>query len=70
MSPNYGNNLIVWDLVFGSWYLPRDRRVGELGLVNRQYPLDFVGQLSAPLTPNLDKKDPSLDSAGSSSPRD
>ena len=67
---NYGNNLIVWDLVFGSWYLPRDRRVGELGLVNRQYPLDFVGQLSAPLTPNLDKKDPSLDSAGSSSPRD
>ena len=66
---NYGNNLIVWDLVFGSWYLPGDRQVGELGLVNRDYPLDFIGQLSAPLTPNLDKQEPSLDPDGSSRPR-
>lgn len=29
---NYGNNLIIWDLVFGSYYLPRDREVGELGI--------------------------------------
>ncbi len=52
---NYGNNLIVWDLVFRSWFLPRNRCVGELGLINRAYPLDFMGQLGAPLTPGLDK---------------
>ena len=42
-NQNYGNNRIVWDLVFGSWFLPKRRRVGELGLLNRDYPLDFVG---------------------------
>jgi len=31
-------------------------RVGELGLFNRDYPLDFVGQMTAPLTPGLDKQ--------------
>ncbi len=53
---NYGNNLIVWDLAFGSWFLPKGRRVGELGLLNRDYPQDFVSQMLAPLTPGLDKR--------------
>ncbi|HSF17005.1 MAG TPA: sterol desaturase family protein [Vicinamibacteria bacterium] len=53
---NYGNNFIVWDLVFGSWFLPRDRRVGALGLLNPEYPLDFVSQLTTPLRPGLDKQ--------------
>ncbi len=55
---NYGNNLIIWDLVFGTWYLPKERRVGDLGLLNRDYPLSFVKQLTSPLTPGLDKKGP------------
>jgi sterol desaturase/sphingolipid hydroxylase (fatty acid hydroxylase superfamily) len=55
---NYGNNLIVWDLVFGTWFLPRHVRVGDLGLLNRDYPPDFLGQMAAPLTPGLDKKPP------------
>ena len=55
---NYGNNLIVWDLVFGTWFFPRDARVGDLGLFNRNYPPDFIGQMTAPLTPGLDKKPP------------
>ena len=55
---NYGNNLIVWDLVFGTWFLPRDARVGDIGLLNRNYPPDFVGQMTAPLTPGLDKQPP------------
>ena len=53
---NYGNNFIVWDLVFRSWFLPRDRRVGDLGLLNPDYPLDFVSQLTTPLKPGLDKQ--------------
>ena len=56
---NYGNNLIVWDLLFGSWFLPTDRRVGDLGLINRDYPLSFLEQLKAPLTPGLDTYDAS-----------
>jgi len=52
---NYGNNLIIWDLVFGSWYLPIDREVDELGLHNRQYPTDFVAQLRTPFVKGLDK---------------
>ena len=53
---NYGNNLIVWDLLFGSWFLPRDRRVGDLGLTNRGYPLDFGSQMKTPFTAKLDKQ--------------
>ncbi|MCK4868126.1 MAG: sterol desaturase family protein, partial [Alphaproteobacteria bacterium] len=29
---NYGNNLIVWDILFGTFFWPRDREVGRLGL--------------------------------------
>ena len=54
---NYGNNFIVWDLSSsGSWFLPKDRRVGDLGLLNPDYPLDFVSQLTTPLKPGLDKQ--------------
>jgi sterol desaturase/sphingolipid hydroxylase (fatty acid hydroxylase superfamily) len=55
---NYGNNLILWDLVFGTWFLPKHARVGDLGLLNRDYPLGFVDQMTTPLTPGLDKKPP------------
>ena len=55
---NYGNNLIVWDLLFGTWFLPKHERVGDLGLLNRSYPLDFLAQMRTPLTPGLDKKSP------------
>lgn len=60
---NYGNNLIVWDLVFGSWFLPRGRKVGELGLVNPAYPRDFLSQMATPLTPGLDKRRGQADEA-------
>ena len=29
---NYGNVLIIWDLLFGTWFLPNGRGVGTLGL--------------------------------------
>lgn len=52
---NYGNNLIVWDLLFGTRFLPPDREVDELGLLNRHYPDGFVDQLASPFRPGLDK---------------
>ena len=52
---NYGNNLIIWDWVFGTWYLPATREVQELGLVNRAYPWTFLEQMTIPFTPGADK---------------
>lgn len=52
---NYGNNLIVWDLLFGTWFLPGSRDVGPLGLINREYPLSFLSQLKTPFIKGLDK---------------
>jgi len=45
---NFGNNLSVWDVVFGTWYLPKDREVGPLGLLNKTYPTGFLSQVKAP----------------------
>jgi sterol desaturase/sphingolipid hydroxylase (fatty acid hydroxylase superfamily) len=45
---NYGNNLIVWDLLFGTRFLPKDREVVDLGLPNINYPRSFLAQMKAP----------------------
>ncbi len=45
---NFGNNLIIWDLLFGTWFLPKNRIPKKLGLMNRSFPLDFVNQLKEP----------------------
>ena len=33
-NTNFGNNLIIWDILFGTRFLPKDRQVDRLGLVN------------------------------------
>jgi sterol desaturase/sphingolipid hydroxylase (fatty acid hydroxylase superfamily) len=47
---NYGQNLIVWDVVFGSRYLPQDREPPrDIGLADLpNYPTGFLAQLAAP----------------------
>ncbi|MBI5450817.1 MAG: GH3 auxin-responsive promoter family protein [Gammaproteobacteria bacterium] len=52
-NTNYGNNIILWDLLFGTFFHPRDRVVAELGLINRSYPMNFWQQLRAPFTPDV-----------------
>jgi len=47
-NANYGNNVIVWDLLFGTWYLPKERDVNEIGLQDRDYPKSFMGMMRAP----------------------
>ena len=54
-NKNYGNNLIIWDLLFGTWFLPTDRAIKELGLKNRQYPLDFANQMRTPFIKDIDQ---------------
>lgn len=46
---NFGNKLIVWDLLFGTRFLPAGRQVGRLGIEDRHFPTDFLGQMAAPL---------------------
>jgi len=53
---NYGNNFIIWDRLFGTCYLPTERDVQELGLVNREYPLAFLEQMTIPFIPGADKQ--------------
>jgi sterol desaturase/sphingolipid hydroxylase (fatty acid hydroxylase superfamily) len=48
-NANYGNTVIVWDLLFGTWVLPREREVGLLGL-HQPYPRTFAGLMKAPFS--------------------
>lgn len=54
-NTNYGNNVIVWDILFGTFFLPKERAVGELGLINRNYPSTFLSQLKTPFIKGVDK---------------
>jgi len=45
---NYAHSFVVWDLLFGTYFRPRDRAVEDLGLRSRDYPPRFAEQLSAP----------------------
>jgi sterol desaturase/sphingolipid hydroxylase (fatty acid hydroxylase superfamily) len=44
---NFGNTTILWDLVFGTWYLPKDRAL-EIGIMDRGYPKGFWAQMVTP----------------------
>ena len=49
---NYGQNVIVWDLVFGSFYLPNDREPPEqIGIPDLPaFPMTFWAQMASPFT--------------------
>jgi len=47
-NANYGNTVIVWDVLFGTWYLPGEREVEDLGLQDRKYPRSFLSLMRAP----------------------
>lgn len=44
---NFGNTVIVWDLLFGTWFLPRQRAL-DIGIPDRAYPKEFLAQMAAP----------------------
>ena len=47
---NYGDNFIFWDVVFGTYYRPREREVEALGIAGLDaFPKSYVAQLLAPL---------------------
>jgi sterol desaturase/sphingolipid hydroxylase (fatty acid hydroxylase superfamily) len=54
---NYGNNLIVWDVLFGTRYLPKGQEVGAVGIGNSRWPNGFLRQMTAPFTTPTDRPD-------------
>lgn len=54
-NKNYGNNLIIWDIVFGTFYWPKSEKVKSVGLLNPEYPKDYLGQFTAPFQGEIDK---------------
>jgi sterol desaturase/sphingolipid hydroxylase (fatty acid hydroxylase superfamily) len=51
---NYGNHIIIWDILFGTYFLPQGKNVSELGLLNRNYPMSFLKQIQAPFIKGID----------------
>jgi sterol desaturase/sphingolipid hydroxylase (fatty acid hydroxylase superfamily) len=45
---NFGNTTILWDLLFGTWYLPANRTADDIGVTDRNYPRGFLQQMRAP----------------------
>jgi len=50
-NTNYGSNLILWDLLFGTFFWPRDRQPPEtIGIPDLDaFPMTYWGQLVSPL---------------------
>jgi sterol desaturase/sphingolipid hydroxylase (fatty acid hydroxylase superfamily) len=49
-NANYGNNILLWDIVFGTVYWPADREAAEnIGLSEiPNFPKDYIGQILSP----------------------
>jgi sterol desaturase/sphingolipid hydroxylase (fatty acid hydroxylase superfamily) len=49
-NSNYGSNLIIWDLVFGTFFLPEDRQPPEgIGIGDMpDFPMRYLDQLASP----------------------
>jgi len=51
---NYGNHIIIWDIFFATYFLPKGKKVSELGLLNRNYPMSFLEQIQAPFIKEIE----------------
>lgn len=49
INKNFAGLLPVWDVVFGTLYLPRDRRAASFGVNGEPVPASFLPQLLYPL---------------------
>ncbi len=64
-NSNYGQNVIIWDLVFGSFFWPRDREPPEdIGIPDLPaFPTTFWQQLASPFTWARIKRDSAASTA-------
>ena len=47
-SNNFGKVLAIWDVAFSTWFLPKDKVLGEVGVTTEIIPADFWGQMKHP----------------------
>ena len=47
-NTNYGNNLIIWDVIFGTRFLPEGDMQKEVGLLEDDYPRNYWSQFLQP----------------------
>jgi sterol desaturase/sphingolipid hydroxylase (fatty acid hydroxylase superfamily) len=52
---NYAHSFVVWDLAFGTYFRPKQRKVETLGLLDPAYPSGFARQMAAPFRPDEGK---------------
>ena len=45
---NFGSTIAIWDLIFGTWRLPRRLRLDEVGIMDESYPTSFWAQMVIP----------------------
>jgi sterol desaturase/sphingolipid hydroxylase (fatty acid hydroxylase superfamily) len=45
---NYGTTTVIWDVIFGTWRLPRGRQPEEVGIMDATYAGGFWLQMAAP----------------------
>ena len=55
-SCNFSNTTIVWDVIFGTWYLPKNKPLAEIGITDATYPKAFSAQMIAPFRPRHGKR--------------
>ncbi len=63
---NYGGDVIFWDILFGTFYLPKGEEPSdEIGIEEMpDYPQDFAGLMMAPFNYDLLKREAGLDGSG------
>jgi sterol desaturase/sphingolipid hydroxylase (fatty acid hydroxylase superfamily) len=52
-NANYAHSFVLWDVLFGTYYRPRDMEVQELGLFDQNFPQGALAQIAAPFQPAL-----------------
>jgi sterol desaturase/sphingolipid hydroxylase (fatty acid hydroxylase superfamily) len=45
---NFGSTTALWDVIFGTWYLPKGQQAKEVGIMDKDYPKGFIQLLVAP----------------------
>ena len=55
-SSNFAGTFPLFDLLFGTFYLPAKQRPDRYGVDDPHFPADFIGQLRRPFAPMCDAK--------------
>jgi sterol desaturase/sphingolipid hydroxylase (fatty acid hydroxylase superfamily) len=69
-NANYGNNIILWDLVFGTFYWPQDRQPSShIGLSDHpNFPTEYWGQVMSPFRWHSSRHDGSQEDSSTGGP--